>query len=456
MLVLSMLLEMFVVSNAINPNQMNIYNDIRKAKENHVNSSLKRLTKHVFCPKCNIQVRAANLEKHLAKHEVNPLMMPKIPHPPQPVRSPRKMKPPVIEIKKNAVKSSAVLRDNAEKSVSGWADKINRTGAELRALYEGKQLPKHKAEIRKAKFKATQDIYCLICKTPLKSSNLNKHYKKVHGIDIQIQELEISGVGELNQEGFISHWSLPGTGKQALESSCERIRGGKFEEIEEHFFEHWLRLFSEKGYTVAMVQAFRRTSESKHISKSEIKSFLEVVKPIKKKPQIQETTVCGKELSESVELIKELHLSSVKGVKKAIHTVGRDSQEQAAFRKAVSMNYNHRCAITGDEVAVEACHIQTHANYFDNSLDNGVLLSVGLHRLFDAGIMIICPETMTISFTRNCFYKKYLDGALVKQGRIPISKKKLSEKNSGIKICHEITPGLRDVIAEQDGDYTGR
>ena len=89
-------------------------------------------------------------------------------------------------------------------------------------------------------------------------------------------------------------------------------------------------------------------------------------------------------------------------------------------------------------------------------LDNGVLLSVGLHRLFDAGIMIICPETMTISFTRNCFYKKYLDGALVKQGRIPISKKKLSEKNSGIKICHEITPGLRDVIAEQDGDYTGR
>ncbi|HHC2377979.1 TPA: HNH endonuclease [Klebsiella pneumoniae] len=65
------------------------------------------------------------------------------------------------------------------------------------------------------------------------------------------------------------------------------------------------------------------------------------------------------------------------------------------------MNYNHRCAITGDEVAVEACHIQTHANYFDNSLDNGVLLSVGLHRLFDAGIMIICPETMTISFTRN-------------------------------------------------------
>ncbi len=251
------------MSNAINPNQMNIYNDIRKAKENHVNSSLKRLTKHVFCPKCNIQVRAANLEKHLAKHEVNPLMMPKIPHPPQPVRSPRKMKPPVIEIKKNAVKSSAVLRDNAEKSVSGWADKINRTGAELRALYEGKQLPKHKAEIRKAKFKATQDISCLICKTPLKSSNLNKHYKKVHGIDIQIQELEISGVGELNQEGFISHWSLPGTGKQALESSCERIRGGKFEEIEEHFFEHWLRLFSEKGYTVAMVQAFRRT---RHLS----------------------------------------------------------------------------------------------------------------------------------------------------------------------------------------------
>ncbi|QPG07554.1 HNH endonuclease [Klebsiella pneumoniae subsp. pneumoniae] len=98
------------------------------------------------------------------------------------------------------------------------------------------------------------------------------------------------------------------------------------------------------------------------------------------------------------------------------------------------MNYNHRCAITGDEVAVEACHIQTHANYFDNSLDNGVLLSVGLHRLFDAGIMIICPETMTISFTRNC-YKKYLDGALVKQGRIPISKKNFPRRTQELKFA---------------------
>lgn len=94
-------------------------------------------------------------------------------------------------------------------------------------------------------------------------------------------------MGELNQEGFISHWSLPGTGKQALESSCERIRGGKFEEIEEHFFEHWLRLFSEKGYTVAMVQAFRRTSESKHISKSEIKVFSKLLN------QSKETTNTG-------------------------------------------------------------------------------------------------------------------------------------------------------------------
>ncbi|HDG1677111.1 TPA: HNH endonuclease, partial [Kluyvera ascorbata] len=452
-------------------------------------------SKHVVCPKCNITIRAANLDKHLAKHEANPLMMPRLSEPKKSAKSPKKVKPPVLEIKRNAVKSSAVLRDNAGKEVSGWADKLNRTGAELRALYEGRNTPIKEEEIRKHKTnsKFSQNSSCIICKTLLKSSRLNKHYKKVHGIDIQIQGFELSDAHELSQEGFVQRWfslfsdndyseelvqafkseandrgfndiyvsdflyvinpianplqdspeplngirgkiTSPETRALSPEWSYGSVEDARPEEKEELFFERWLRLFSEKGYSVAMVQAFRRDAEINNLSNSEIANLLEVVKPPKKKSQLKEVAATVKKIPISVETNFEANLSTVKGLKKDIHTVGRDSQEQAAFRKAVSVNYNHRCAITGDEVAVEACHIQTHANYYDNSLDNGVLLSVGLHRLFDAGIMIICPETMTINFTHDCFYKKYLDGAFVKQGRIPINKAKLFKKNSEIKL----------------------
>ncbi|EDF8717959.1 hypothetical protein GYD59_001950 [Salmonella enterica] len=474
------------MSNAINPNQINVYNEKRKAKDVHVNGGLKRLEKHVVCPRCNIPIRAANLEKHLAKHETNLSMMPK---PPKPAKFPKKFKTPGIETKSNAVKSSSVLRDNAGKGVSGWADKLNRTGEELRALYEGKALPK-----KVPKIKAVQNISCLICKAALKSTNLDKHYKKVHGVDNPLQEVKSPEPLEVVNDNFFSRWfcrfsekgysdelvqsfkfeakergfsssyisdfiyvvnpidnplqislepfnntreeiTLPNTGELTPEPSYVSVKGVKNEEVEEHFFERWLRLFGEKGYNVATVQAFRRDAESNSISKSEMGNFLEVVKPIKHKLQPQELTVSDKKFSTSGEPTPAPHLTGFKGLKKNIHTIGRDSQEQAAFRKAVSANYDHRCAITGDVVAVEACHIQTHTDHYDNSLDNGVLLSVGLHRLFDAGIMIICSETMTISFTCDCFYKKHLDGALVKQGRVPISKKKLSEKNSKIKMA---------------------
>ncbi|MFQ3395299.1 hypothetical protein P9477_17760 [Enterobacter mori] len=119
----------------------------------------------------------------------------------------------------------------------------------------------------------------------------------------------------------------------------------------------------------------------------------------------------------------------VRGEKVEISTIARDPAAQAAFRKAVTRNYNHCCAITGDTIAIEAAHIQTHSDHYDNSLDNSILLSVGLHRLFDAGIMVIDAELMTIHFKQDCFYKKHLEGAPVRQGKVAINKEKLKAKN---------------------------
>ncbi|HEF8786763.1 TPA: HNH endonuclease [Providencia alcalifaciens] len=118
-----------------------------------------------------------------------------------------------------------------------------------------------------------------------------------------------------------------------------------------------------------------------------------------------------------------------RGKKVEISTIGRDTSEQAAFRRAISINYNHRCCITGDSIAIEAAHIQTHSDYYDNSIDNGIMLSVGLHRLFDKGIMVIDPDSMAIHFTDDCFYKRYLEGAVITQGKIKINKEKLLAKN---------------------------
>ncbi|HHQ6721966.1 TPA: HNH endonuclease [Serratia fonticola] len=122
-------------------------------------------------------------------------------------------------------------------------------------------------------------------------------------------------------------------------------------------------------------------------------------------------------------------VTSIRGEKVEVNTWGRDTADQSVFRKAVSLNYGHRCVLTGDTIAIEAAHIQTHNDHYDNSIDNGIMLSVGLHRLFDKGIMIINPESMTVHFTQDCFYKKHLEGAIVKPGKIAINKDKLRAKN---------------------------
>lgn len=393
------------MSNAINPNQMDVCNEKHKAKDACVNRKLKILVECMICPKCSLPINANNFEKHLAKHDLNSSLMPKTPKTAKQkkeLKTKKKAKQQAKEAKKNAVKSSAVLRDNAGKSVIDWVSKINRSGEELRALYAGKELPQTATKIVSTEKIANPalNICCIICKVALKSVNLNKHYRIVHGVDTQLY--------------------------QAQDSNIRNI-------IEEDFIPRWLRLFSEKGYSVAMVQAFRRDAKNNSISLSELTGFLDIVKPIRKKlaeplqPLKNDPDKIEWFLSE--ELISKPRSLILKSFKKDIHTIGRDSQDQAIFRKAVSENYNYCCAITGDSIAVEACHIQTHTDHYDNSTDNGIMLSVGLHRLFDAGVMIICPETMTITFTQDCFYKKHLEGASVRQGKIPINKEKLSVKN---------------------------
>ncbi|WP_442801116.1 HNH endonuclease [Serratia rubidaea] len=221
-------------------------------------------------------------------------------------------------------------------------------------------------------------------------------------------------------------------------TSSESISAAPMEKEYENFIDRWIRIFSEKGYSFPVVDAFKREAGKQRMDAKQIREFLDVCKPNKKSIPAIESVERIKNASGIVNSVKApvpsiVPLSSVakcvRGEKVEINTVGRDTGDQAMFRKAIGENYSYRCCITDDSIAIEAAHIQTHDDYYDNSVDNGIMLSVGLHRLFDKGIMIIDPESMTIHFTVDCFYKKHLEGAVVKQGKVKISKDKLYAKN---------------------------
>ncbi len=67
---------------------------------------------------------------------------------------------------------------------------------------------------------------------------------------------------------------------------------------------------------------------------------------------------------------------------------------QGAFRTLVTDAYHRRCAVTGERSlpALEAAHIQAHAEQGPNQTQNGLLLRADIHRLFDEGYVTVDPK----------------------------------------------------------------
>lgn len=80
--------------------------------------------------------------------------------------------------------------------------------------------------------------------------------------------------------------------------------------------------------------------------------------------------------------------------------------DQAKFRAAVFDNCNGRCVITGLNVVMEAAHLVPFADHGPDTADNGLLMRVDIHRLFDLGLMAINPQTMTAHFKPGIGYEK--------------------------------------------------
>ena len=89
---------------------------------------------------------------------------------------------------------------------------------------------------------------------------------------------------------------------------------------------------------------------------------------------------------------------------------------QSAFRQKIASVYGYKCCITGESCPelLEAAHIQPYISKDSNHVQNGMLLRVDFHRLFDSGLLAIDEDyCVKISdLLKSSYYKKY-DGCKI-------------------------------------------
>lgn len=108
----------------------------------------------------------------------------------------------------------------------------------------------------------------------------------------------------------------------------------------------------------------------------------------------------------------------------------RSASLQANFKMRVLENFYHCCAVTGQKIGalLQACHIEDYALVGNMSTDNGILLSADCHRLFDANLMGIEPEELTVHFKVRCIYSSMFEGKRIYPHRLALDKNKLRKK----------------------------
>lgn len=87
--------------------------------------------------------------------------------------------------------------------------------------------------------------------------------------------------------------------------------------------------------------------------------------------------------------------------------------QQGAFRNALTRRYGNQCQISGCGVmgVVHACHIKRVADGGAEVVQNGILLRLDLHVLFDADLIGIDPKTMEVHIHPSLKGTEYNDFA---------------------------------------------
>lgn len=94
--------------------------------------------------------------------------------------------------------------------------------------------------------------------------------------------------------------------------------------------------------------------------------------------------------------------------------------DQAQFRRDIAKRDGLQCAVTGCDVseALEAAHLHPRAAGGSDDISNGIILRADLHRLLDAGLLLIDPATTRISISCVIVDTAYraLDGMTIRTG----------------------------------------
>lgn len=95
--------------------------------------------------------------------------------------------------------------------------------------------------------------------------------------------------------------------------------------------------------------------------------------------------------------------------------------DQAVFRREVLDNWHGKCAVTGSSLAIEACHIISHASQGNPSIENGIALAADLHCLFDNGDLSFINNKVILSDrTRKEERYKGLHGQDLRAPKFPV------------------------------------
>ncbi|WP_439659087.1 DUF4365 domain-containing protein [Lentzea sp. HUAS TT2] len=98
------------------------------------------------------------------------------------------------------------------------------------------------------------------------------------------------------------------------------------------------------------------------------------------------------------ETAKEALAAIADGGKRSDERLIKTRRRQLNLRQKLLMRYGTRCAVTGISPVelLEAAHIAPSERRIEHGVDDSALLRADIHRLFDAGLMAVDPETWRV------------------------------------------------------------
>jgi len=284
-------------------------------------------------------------------------------------------------------------------------------------------------------------ISCIECKIDFQSfGGFADHTRDVHHASISTPKLIVEIEKTIADADFV-------IGVPVLSSTelVEEVVSIPVAKTPESFSDKWIRLFAENGYTVAMVDAFKREATKQGMDVKQVHEFLSVCKPSKHLtgipvrllevilPPEQPNTIINptETLVNSVVNAPSYVPALSESIEQALFAdrIVRTRTNQNDFKERVAANFGYRCAITKSGEALEAAHIEP-VGTGNNNTSNGLLMLACLHRLFDADLMAINPDLLTVHFKPDCTYfaKSMLEGKKLNDHLVPLNKAGLLER----------------------------